>query len=244
MSNENKKSMGDGQPSKKKIVKASWEEKCWICQQKTITKPMFTESDDAYEERTDGLTKPLEGRLKYRLHLYVCLGCFVSPDEEHEWDENSDFRNLRHRQRIWYAGDWDMPYPLQETIWDIEGLINYLNQIKNKGRLEMRTIKDKENQKLADFDIERYATLKESEKSTLLQLRKYQSEDAAHQLIKSLDKVRLEMVHLQIKYKSCTGREITGKEDEQTKPDGTKTGSVRIPKESRAGWRYRNVKTQ
>jgi hypothetical protein len=145
MIHEDKNLMGDGQPSK-----ASWKEKCYICNQKTMTKPLLMETNDAYRDRTSGLSEPLRSGLEHRLPIYVCFSCFVSPDEDHEWDVDGNYPNLRHRQQIWYSGDYNVEYPIRETVRDIEDLVKHLNQTKNEGRHEVRTIKDKDNQKAID----------------------------------------------------------------------------------------------
>ena len=204
--------MGSGQPL---IVKAFWKEICCICKQKTTTKPLLIESEDSYTDRTHGLTEPLEDHLKDRLSLHVCFSCFVSPDEEHEWDENGDFRNLRHRQSIWYSGNWGIQYPLQESLWDIENIVTYLNQTKNEGRHEIRTIKDKENQKMRDFDIHRYGLLKGSLRSLEHQLEdsEYLPIEGVHVLQNSIKQHKRDMTQLEIKFKKYTRTDIPGRDN-------------------------------
>ncbi len=187
--------MGSGQP-----LKANWKEPCCICNQITVTKPLLVESDDAYDER--------ESHQQKRHTLNVCFSCFVSPDEDHEWDEDGNYRNLRHRQNIWYAGSWDTPYPLQETLWDIEGLVKYLNQTKNDGRNEVRTIKDKENQKLRDYDLVVYNKNKANAK---LLTAKLEDETLSPDTVSTMQNIiknhKHEMLRIEAKYKKCLGKE-------------------------------------
>lgn len=49
----------------------------------------------------------------------------------------------------WYGQD-TLEISLSEALRVIEGAVKYLNQTKNEGRQEIRTLKDKENQKLRD----------------------------------------------------------------------------------------------
>ena len=103
---------------------------------------------------------------------------------------------------------------LPESLRVIEATAKYLNQTKNEGRHEIRTIKDKENQKLVDDDIHRYATLKKSLKSLELQIHDGENRpiEFIHRLQDSIKQHKLDITHLEIKYKYCTGRDIPYKQ--------------------------------
>ena len=60
---------------------------------------------------------------------------------------------------------------LSESLRVIEATVKYLNQTKDEGRHEIRTLKDKDNQKVVNILLKQYKTAKASLKSNTLHLK-------------------------------------------------------------------------
>ena len=79
---------------------------CESCRTKTIVrKELLVEREEDWDNRTEGKFD------SERLRHAVCRQCFILPEEEFEWDDEGQYRDLNLREAIWDSGYWDAePY--------------------------------------------------------------------------------------------------------------------------------------